>query len=129
MPPMNSMARMPIRWRPRSSVPGGRPACSSSSRSRTPVRRRSGPPPGSRCRRHLVQGGVRSPTSAKDIELSREGLSSVISRTWGRTVSMRTRAMDPASPTTGGGAIRGCGLNAGGLNAGGFNTAGLNAGG
>ena len=31
MPPMYSMARRPIRWRPRSSVPGGSPACSSSS--------------------------------------------------------------------------------------------------
>ena len=31
IPPMYSMARMPIRWRPMSSVPGGMPACSSSS--------------------------------------------------------------------------------------------------
>ena len=31
IPPMYSMARSPIRWRPRSSVPGGIPACSSSS--------------------------------------------------------------------------------------------------
>ena len=31
MPPMYSMARIPIWWRPRSSVPGGSPACSSSS--------------------------------------------------------------------------------------------------
>ncbi len=30
IPPMYSMARMPIRCRPMSSVPGGVPACSSS---------------------------------------------------------------------------------------------------
>ena len=56
IPPMYSMARIPIRWRPRSSVPGGSPACSSSS-----PEQKARPAPVSTTTRQLLS----APTSAR----------------------------------------------------------------